>query len=93
MKRFNISKHMEGAKIVLAYEEEYQAGRLLTTKAHFLDEFTPQKKGGITYRLIIHDLEALGITGFFYRNLGSTNIGKAFLQAQKTYFEQKSKED
>jgi hypothetical protein len=93
MKRFNISKQIEAEKIVLAYEEEYQAGRLLTTKAHFLDEFAPQKNGAVTYRLIIRDLEAPGVAGFFYRNLGPTNIGKAFLQAQKTYFEQKPKKE
>lgn len=89
MKRTNISKRVEDEKVVLKFDEEYKAGSKITTKSHFLDEFSTTN-GGITHRLIISDVNASGLLGFFYRNLGSGSIGNAFLESYKAYFEKQS---
>lgn len=84
MKRTNISKRTENDKIVIEFDEEYQAGKTITTNSHFLHEF--RKEGNIiAHELVISSLKAPGFLGFFYRNFGSKNIGKAFLDAHKKY--------
>jgi len=40
MKRTNITKHVEAKSVVIEFDEEYQAGKMVTTKGHFLNEFT-----------------------------------------------------
>ena len=37
--------------------------------------------------LVVRDVTAPGLLGFFYRRFGSSKIGKALLAAEKTYFE------
>ncbi len=37
--------------------------------------------GGVTHRLVMSDVEANGLLGFFYRRFGSAKMGKAFLAA------------
>ena len=89
MKRTNISKRVEAESVFIEYDEEYQAGSMLTTKSHFLDEFTTSD-AGVEYRTVISNLEAPGLIGFFYRNFGKSNIGNAFLKSYKTYFEKQN---
>lgn len=86
MTRTNISKRVEAERVVLELDEEYQAGRMVTTTSHFLDEFTTNGSG-VTHRTVISGLEAPGFLGFFYRNFGKSSTGNAFLQSYKSYFE------
>ncbi len=89
MKRTNISKHIEAESVVVEFDEEYQAGRMITTKSHFLDEFTTSDTG-VKHRTVMSGLEAPGLLGFFYRNFGGSNMGSAFLKAYKTFFEKQN---
>ena len=86
MKRTNISKHIETGSVVIEFDEEYQAGSMVTTKSHIRDEFT-SSDSGVTHKLVISDVEAPGLMGFFYRNFGKSSTGNAFMSAYKTYFE------
>jgi len=43
---------------------------------------------GVTYRLVMSDVEAPGFLGFFYRRFGSAKTGNAFLAAHAAHFEQ-----
>lgn len=87
MKRTNISKLIEPERVVVELDEEYQAGSKVTTQSHFFDEFTTSGTG-VKHRTAISGVEASGFMGFFYRRFGSSNIGNAFLQSYKTYFEE-----
>ena len=86
MKRTNITKHIDAESVTVDFDEEYQAGSKITTKSHFSDQFTTSKPG-VKHRTTISDVEASGLLGFFYRNLASSNIGKAILRSYKSYFE------
>ena len=85
MKRINILKDVEAESIVVECDEEYQAGKV-TTKTHFRDEFTITDSG-VQHRTTMSGLETSGFLGFFYRKLGSSSMGNAFLKAHKTYLE------
>ncbi len=89
MKRTNIAKRVESDSVVVEFDEEYQAGSKVTTTGHFLDEFT-SSDAGVRYRTVISDVEAAGLLGFFYRRLGSSNTGNAFLKSYKTYLEKQN---
>ena len=89
MKRTNITKLIEAESVVVEFDEEYQAGRMLTTKSHVLDEFTTSATG-VKHRTVISGVEAPGLLGFFYRNFGRSNTGSAFLTSYKTYFEKQN---
>jgi hypothetical protein len=91
MRRTNIAKLIEAERVVVEFDEEYQAGSKIATKSHFLDEFTTSDIG-VRHRTIMSGVEAGGLLGFFYRNLGSSNTGNAFLSSYKTYFEKKTHE-
>ena len=86
MKRTNISKRIEAERVVVEFDEEYQAGSMVTTQAHFVDEFTTSDTG-VKHRTVMSDVETRGLLGFFYRKFGKSNTGKAFLTAYKAYFE------
>lgn len=86
MKRTNLSKHTEAENIAVEYDEEYQAGSRITTKSHFLDEFTASDFG-VRLHTVISDVEARGLLGFFYRRFGSSSTGNALLKSHKTYLE------
>ena len=86
MKRTNIRVDSSGERVVVEFDEEYQAGKMLTTSSHFRDEFRVSPDG-ILLKMTISDLKAPGFMGFFYRNFGSSNTGTAFLTAWKTHFE------
>jgi hypothetical protein len=40
LKRTSITKLVEAERVVVEFDEEYQAGSKIMTKSHFLDEFT-----------------------------------------------------
>lgn len=87
MKRTNISKLTEAKSVIVEFDEEYQAGRMITAKSHFLDEFTASV-AGVKHRTVIDGVKAPGLLGFFYRNFGRSSTGNAFLKSYKEYFEQ-----
>ncbi len=86
MQRTNLTKQIEAERVVVEFDEDYQAGSKITTNSHFLDEFTTSDTG-VKYHTVISDVEAPGFLGFFYRKFGSSNIGNAFLTTYKAYFE------
>lgn len=86
MKRTNIVKRISDQKVVVEFDEEYQAGSMVTTNSHLLDQFTVSE-AGVEHRMVVSDLAAPGFLGFFYRNFGRSSMGKAFLSSYKTYFE------
>ncbi len=86
MKRTNIRVDSNPERLLVEFDEEYQAGKMLTTSSHFQDEFRVSPNG-IIFKTIISDLKAPGFMGFFYRHFGSSNTGAAFLSAWKTHFE------
>ena len=86
MKRTKIRKSIAQDIISIDFDEEYKAGKMITTNAHFFDEFT-STKNGIKHSTTISDVKAPGVLGFFYRVFGSNNIGKAVLSSHKIYLE------
>ncbi len=86
MKRTNISKQIEGERVLVEFDEEYEAGSAVTTTSHFSDEFSASDTG-VTHRVVMSDVDAPGFLGFFYRTFGSSKTGNAFLTAYKAYFE------
>ena len=86
MKRTKITKSIAQDIISVEFDEEYKAGKIITTNAHYFDEFT-STENGIKHSTTISDVKASGILGFFYRVFGSANIGKAVLSSHKTYLE------
>ena len=89
MKRTNIHKLLKADSVVVEFDEEYQAGRMVTAKSHYLDEFTTSDTG-VKHRTVLTGVEAPGLLGFFYRNFGSSNMGNAFLKSYQTYFEKRN---
>lgn len=89
MKRTNISKTVEVERILVEFNEEYQAGKMVTTKSHFLDEYKVSEDK-INHRIVISELKAPGFMGFLYRNFGRSNMGKAFLKAHKSFLEKET---
>ena len=90
MKRTNISKRIEADRVLVEFDERYEAGSRVTTTSHFCDEFTTSDTG-VTYRLVMSDVEAPGFLGFFYQRFGRSKTGNAFLEAHKTHFETQNK--
>ena len=86
MKRTNISVQNFNDNITIEFDEEYQAGKMITTTSHFLLEYKTEGNT-VNNNLIISSLKAPGLMGFFYRNFGSKNIGEAFLDAHKQHLE------
>lgn len=64
MKRSNISVKTEATSTTLEFNEEYQAGKKVTTNAHFRFEFT-KNDNNLSNQLVISDLSAPGFLGFF----------------------------
>lgn len=89
MERTNLSKRIEAERVVVEYDERYEAGSKVTTTSHFSDEFMASGTG-VTHRLVMSDVAAPGLLGFFYRTLGRSKTGNAFLSAYKTHFEQQA---
>jgi hypothetical protein len=86
MKRTNISRLIEAERVIVEFDEEYQAGSMTTMKSHYLNEFTTSSIG-VKHRCVMSNVEASGLLGFFYRKFGKANIGNALLKSYKAYFE------
>jgi carbon monoxide dehydrogenase subunit G len=86
MKRTNIAVDVEAERVRVELDEEYQAGSRVTTTSHFVDEFASSPTG-VTHHIVVRDVNAPGLLGFFYRKFGSSKMGKAFLVAYASYFE------
>jgi hypothetical protein len=86
MKRTHITRTVEADRVVVEFDEEYEAGAMVTTRSHFMDEFSSSDTG-VIHHTVMSGVEARGLLGFVYRKFGSSNIGNAFLTAYKTYLE------
>lgn len=86
MKRTNISKVVEDDRVVVEFDEEYQAGRKVTVNSRYQHEFTAAGTC-VKHCTVISDVSAPGIMGFFYRKFGKSSTGKAVLNSYKAYFE------
>ena len=86
MNRTNISKQVEGDRLSVEFDEVYEVRSKVRATAHFFEEFAANDTG-VTHHLIMSDVAAPGLQGFFYRNFGSSRTGNAFLNATKTYLE------
>lgn len=71
------------------FDERYEAGSKVTTTSHFSEDYTTGDTG-VTYRLVMSNVEAPGFLGFFYKRLGSSKTGNAFLQACRAHLEEQS---
>ena len=85
MTRNNITKESTGDKIILEFDEEYVAGKAITSRSHYVHEFE-KTEDGFRHTLTISDVKASGILGFFYKLFGSKNIGKDVLKSVESYF-------
>ncbi len=86
MTRTNISKTIGDDSVLVAFDEEYRAGSRVTTTTHFVDEFT-RSGTGVRHHLVMSNVTATGLLGFFYRTFGKSKMGNAFLTSYKTYLE------
>lgn len=86
MTRSNISTKVGPQAVVIEYDEVYEAGKMVTAKAHFMDEFTASGSG-VLHHMVISDVEAPGFLGFFYRKFGNSSTGNAFLSAYAGHLE------
>ena len=89
MTRSNISKRIETDHVIVEFDERYEAGSKVTTTSHFSEDYTTGDTG-VTYRLVMSNVEAPGFLGFFYQRFGSSRTGNAFLQACKAHLEEQS---
>ena len=89
MSRTNISTSLEVDRVLVDFDERYEAGSKVTTTSHFSDEFATSDTG-VTFRLVMSDVEAPGFWGFFYRRFGSSKTGNAFLAAAKAHLEKQN---
>ena len=86
MHRTNIDVRREADSVVAEYDERYEAGSKVTTTTHFAERFVPGGTG-VTHHLVMSDVDAPGLLGFFYEKFGSSKTGNAFLAAYQAYFE------
>lgn len=86
MKRTRLQKSVGSDRAVVEFDEEYNAGRLLTTSAHFAEEFTTTQDG-VLYNLVISELKSPGFSGLIYRWFGAGSIGNGYLKATKRFLE------
>lgn len=90
MTRTNISKRIEAERAVIEFDEKYEAGSKVTATSHFSDEFTTSDTG-VVHHLVMSDVEAPGLLGFFYQRFGNSKTGNAFLAACKDYLEEQGR--
>lgn len=84
MTRSGIHRTDEADRLVVEYDERYQAGSVTTGTSHLRHEFTPSGTG-VTHHLVISDVEATGPLGFLYRTFGSRRMGRAFLDSYEKW--------
>jgi len=86
MKRTNISMNVESERVVVEFDEEYHAGRMINVMTHYMDEFI-QSGSKVMHRTVLSNVHAPGLLGFFYVKMGKSSIGNALLQSNKAFFE------
>ncbi len=86
MRRTNISKTIDDESVIVEFDEEYQAGRMINVKSHSLDEFTVSGEK-VKHRTVLSEVKAPGFMGFFYRTFGKSSIGNSLLKSYKTFLE------
>jgi len=59
MNRKNISKRIEADGVILEFDEEYQAGPMVTVKSHYLHEYA-KSSAGVNHHIILSGVEAFG---------------------------------
>ncbi len=89
MRRSNLTKRIKSGQLTVDFDEVYEAGSRITISSRFHDEFATSENG-VTYRLVISDVQASGLGGFLYRRFGSSKIGKSLLAATRARFEDSS---
>ena len=87
MKRTNISVSGAVDSVVVEFDEEYQAG-IEDDGQHPLQARIHRRRRRVSRSLVMSNVEASGVLGFFYRTWAAANMGKAFLAAYKGYLEQ-----
>lgn len=85
VKRNNIITTIDQGHVTLEYDEVYEAEKMQTTHAHFVESFTPNQEG-ISYQLQISDVYASGFLGGFYSKFGKKHTGQAILNAHVMSF-------
>lgn len=85
MQRTNLSHSVDTGRVVVEFDEVYDASGRVTASSHYRDEFVAADTG-VRNHLVISGVEAPGVLGFLYRSLGSKSIGKAVLEASRRYF-------
>ena len=86
MRRTNISKTIDDKSVIVEFDEEYQAGRMINVKSHSLDEFTISGEK-VQHHTVLSEVKAPGFMGFFYRTFGKSSIGNSLLKSYKTFLE------
>lgn len=83
--RTNLSLAVDAERVVMEFDEVCDASGRVTASSHYRDECVAAD-AGVRNHLVISGVEAPGVLGFLYRNLGSGSIGKAVLEANRRYF-------
>lgn len=86
MKRTNIFMNIENERVIVEFDEEYHAGRMINVQSHYWDEFI-QRGSIVKHRIVLSNVHAPGLLGFFYVKMGKSSIGNALLKSYKTFFE------
>jgi len=89
MTRTSITKRIEAASVMVEFDEEYRANRMVSVTSHHSEEYTTVDTG-VRCRIVLSDVESPGFLGFFYRTFGRSNIGNTLLRSTKGYFEKTS---
>lgn len=87
MRRHNIVTRVDDDSVSVEFDEEYQAGSKVTVNSHSIHQFVTADHG-VTHQLVVRDVAAAGVLGFFYRKFGSSKMGKALLTAEKAHLEE-----
>jgi hypothetical protein len=87
MKRTNIIISKKDKELSISFDEEYAAGKKITATSQYAYIFHPIDDQ-VRQDLTISNVKSPGILGFFYKNFGGNNIGKAVLKSYKDLFEQ-----
>ncbi len=74
MKRTNIAKRVEADRVVVEFDEVYEAGSKVTVTSHISDHFTSDENG-VAYHMVISDVEAPGTLGLLLPNLRQLQDG------------------
>lgn len=86
MERKNVTQSADAGRVALEFSEQYQAGWIVRVSSHHFHEFTADG-AKVQHHMVISDVKAPGFLGFLYRTFGKSNIGKATMEAFRSYLE------